>query len=138
MAISSIRHVRSDFSVLIVDDEQFLRQILTRIVKREGYKVEEALNGQDALDKMAKEKFDLVITDIKMPEMDGMELLEKIRTQFPETLVVIITSYAGEVNASQAIAAGASQFITKPFKNVEISRTLDGLIARRVKAKQPG
>jgi len=136
MAISSLRSVRSEYRVLVVDDEQFLRQILVRIVKRDGYQVEEAANGREALEKMAQKHFDLVITDIKMPEIDGMELLARVAEEYPDSQVVVITSHSGEVSSREAIAGGASHFISKPFKNVEITHTLDSLIARKKQVGQ--
>jgi YesN/AraC family two-component response regulator len=135
MTTSSLSSIRSDFSVLVVDDEQFLRQILVRIVKRDGYQVEEAANGKEALEKMAGKHFDLVITDVKMPEIDGMELLARVKKEYPEVQVVVVTSHSSEVNATEAVAAGASQFISKPFNNIEITHTLDNLIARRKRAR---
>lgn len=111
-------------SVLIVDDEQFIRQILCRIVSREGYAVGEASDGEDALKKMEQDKYDIVISDIRMPQMDGMELMEQIHKRHPGTAVVLITAYAGEYNSETALAAGADSYITKPFKNIEIARTL--------------
>ncbi len=131
MAIPSLSSIRSDFRVLVVDDEQFLRQILARIVRRDGYQVEEAANGKEALEKMAEKHYDLVITDVKMPEIDGMELLSKVKEQYPRTQVVVISSHSGEINSSEVVAAGASHFISKPFNNIEITRTLDKLIARK-------
>ncbi|MCK4606296.1 MAG: response regulator [candidate division Zixibacteria bacterium] len=127
--------MHSKASVLIVDDEQFIRQILARIVQREGYVIGEASGGKDALEKLEQTKFDFVISDIRMPNMDGMELLTKVKTRFPETMVILITAYAGEYKAEDALTAGADHYITKPFKNVEIARTLDRLYQRREMAK---
>ncbi len=124
-------------SVLIVDDEKFLRQILMRIVQREGYTVDEASDGKDALEKLKKTKYDFVISDIRMPNMDGMELLSAIKTKFPETMVILITAYAGDYGAKEVLAAGADHYITKPFKNIEIARTLGKLCQKRKSAKAP-
>ena len=119
--------MKNGLSVLVVDDEVFIRQILSRIVSREGYSVDQASDGIEALDKMSERRFNFVISDIKMPRMDGMELLATIKEKYPETHVLLITAYAGEYTAEDAIAAGADYFITKPFKNVEIARTLTAL-----------
>lgn len=117
-------------SVLIVDDETFLRQILTRIVKREGYSVAEAADGVEALEKLKSRQFEFVISDIKMPRMDGLELLAEIKSNWPDTKVLLITNYEGEYSAEMAIASGADFYITKPFKNVEIARSLHNLRSR--------
>ena len=135
MATRTRKTKPSNFSVLVVDDEQTIRQILARIVRRDGYTVEEAVNGKDALEKMSANRFDLVITDVKMPEIGGLELLAKIKSDYPDTKVVIITSHVGDTTSSQVLSAGADQFIEKPFKNFEISRTLSDLMSISKKAK---
>lgn len=121
------------YSVLIVDDEPFIRQILSRIVSREGYEVTDVSDGNKALQALESKKFDFVISDIKMPEMDGIELLGHIKSRFPEIKVLLITAYSGAYTAQDAIADGADQFITKPFKNIEIAQTLQALIAGQKK-----
>jgi CheY-like chemotaxis protein len=124
--------MRPQASVLVVDDESFIRQILSRIVSREGYQVLQAADGKDALKSLAETPCRIVISDIKMPNMDGIELLSEIRVNHPHVSVILITAYAGEYSAEAAISAGADAFITKPFKNVEIAETL-----RRVLVTNP-
>jgi len=119
--------MKNGLSVLVVDDEIFIRQILSRIVTREGYSVAEANDGIDALKEMEGRHFDYVISDIKMPRMDGLELLATIKEKYPDTLVLLITAYAGDHTSHDAIAAGADSFIAKPFKNVEVSQALASL-----------
>jgi len=125
-------------TVLIVDDEQFIRQILGRIVKREGYTVSEARDGIEALEMLQTEKFHFVISDIKMPRMDGMELLNAIKAQHPKTKVLMVTGYAGDYTAWDVISAGADHYITKPFKNTEIATTLRSLHTRSATKLPPG
>jgi len=117
--------------ILIVDDEPFIRQLLRRTVEREGFSVVEAVDGAAALDEMKQNSFDFVITDIQMPRMDGMQLLAEIKSEFPNTQVLMITAYAGKYSEEDIIAAGADYFITKPFKNLEIRGTLTALKQRR-------
>lgn len=124
-------------SVLVVDDEQFIRQLLVRTIKREGYLVSEAGDGRKALDMLSEKHIDIVISDIKMPNMDGWQLLEEIKKEYPDVSVILITAYAGDHTPENAIEAGADYFITKPFKNVEIARTLTGLMNRRRKQAAP-
>jgi len=121
----------SKASVLIVDDEQFLRQILGRIVSREGFAVDEAVDGKDALAKIQEGAYDFVISDIRMPNLDGIELLNRIKKDHKEVTVILITAYAGQYTAQDALKAGADYYITKPFKNVEIARTLNSLLVKR-------
>ena len=93
--------------ILIVDDEEGMRRLLGRILTREGYDTTTAANGADALRLVASERFDLVVTDIKMPEMDGLQLLQEIRQYEPSLPVIVITAYGTIENAVQALRAGA-------------------------------
>jgi len=124
---------KSPSSVLIVDDEQFLRKILGRIISREGFSVDEATNGQQALDKMQSNNYDVVISDICMPSLNGIELLKEIKEHHQDTSVVLITGYAGEYTIDEMMTAGADYFISKPFKNIEISQMLKELKRARSK-----
>ena len=123
-------------SVLIVDDEKFIRDILSRIVFREGFKIDVACDGVEAFKKIQENSYDFVISDINMPNMGGMELLEKIKAYEKDILVLLVTSKAGEHSAEDILNAGADFFITKPFKNAEIAKTLDALNKKRRLRKQ--
>ena len=123
-------------SVLIVDDEKYIRDILSRIVAREGYKTETAEDGAEAFEKVREGDFDFVISDINMPNLDGIELLKKIKEHDQNILVLLITSKAGKYSADDILKAGADFFITKPFKNAEIAKTLDALNTKRVRRQQ--
>lgn len=128
--------MKAKATVLIVDDEKVIREVLARSVTREGYTVDQATDGRDALDKMALSSFDIVITDIKMPVMDGMELLKKVKVQYPETSVIVITAYADALTPADALEAGADKFIFKPFKNFEIAEALHVVFDKR-KQRRP-
>jgi len=114
-------------SVLIVDEESLIRKILARIVTREGYAVTEAVDGREALEKMSQTQYDFVISAIKLPKMNGFELLTEIKTSYPETMVLLITAYTNDVSAEDVLTHGADYYVTRPFKNVEIARTLSAL-----------
>lgn len=101
--------------ILIVDDEQIIRESLSFVLKKEGYVVEEAANGTEALRKQTEQPFDVIISDIEMPEMRGIELLERIRQQSPETFVLIITAFASIETAVKALRMGAYDYILKPI-----------------------
>jgi DNA-binding NtrC family response regulator len=101
--------------ILVVDDEQIIRESLSFILKKEGYNVEEAANGLDALAKHETNPFDIIITDIEMPEMKGVELLKQIRQRTPQVLVVIITAFGSVETAVQALREGAADYILKPI-----------------------
>ncbi len=99
--------------LLIVDDERSMRELLQHVLEREGYHVETAENGRVALDRMKERPFDLVISDIQMPDMTGIELLENVRSSSPETVVIMITAFATVDTARQAFKLGAEDFIIK-------------------------
>lgn len=110
--------------VLIVDDEETIRTVLKRILDREGYQVIQASNGLEALDRMKEQPAQFVISDINMPELDGLELLVKLKDKYPETKVLMITGYGTEYSPTMVVSAGADYFIAKPFRPDEIATTL--------------
>ena len=116
--------------ILIVDDEEGMRRLLGRILAKEGYDTTTAANGVDALRLVASERFDLVVTDIKMPEMDGLQLLQEIREYEPSLPVIVITAYGTIENAVQALRAGAYDYIAKPFEADEIKLTVAKVLER--------
>jgi DNA-binding NtrC family response regulator len=101
--------------VLVVDDEQIIRESLSFILQKEGYEVEEAPNGQVAYKKISENPPDIVITDIEMPGMKGVDLLEKVSQVSPQTFVIIITAYGSIETAIQALRKGAYDYILKPL-----------------------
>jgi len=106
--------------ILVVDDEAVVCKSCQRILSPEGYEVETALSGQEALDKLSQGSFDIVITDLKMPGMDGMELLAKIKEKDPEIIVIMVTGYSTVQTAVQAMRMGALDYIPKPFTPEEL------------------
>lgn len=101
-------------NILIIDDEPSIRSVLRDILEMEDYKVEEAKDGIDALSKVKKTKFDAAICDIKMPKMDGMELLERINILSPDTPVIMISGHGNIETAVEAVKKGAFDYISKP------------------------
>ncbi len=106
--------------ILVVDDEQGMRDFLSIMLKKEGYDVVAAENGEHALKAIHAEIYDLVITDVKMPRVDGIEVLRTVKEISPETVVIVITAFATTDTAVQAMKLGAYDYITKPFKVDEI------------------
>jgi len=98
-------------SILIVDDEDIIRESLSFVLTKEGYRVQSAANGKEALEKVKAGSFDVVLTDLEMPEMKGIELLENITRFSPETMVVIITAYGSIETAIAALRKGAIDYI---------------------------
>jgi DNA-binding NtrC family response regulator len=100
--------------ILIVDDEPMISDILARRLAKEGYACIRAKNGKEALQYFYKDSFSLIISDIKMPEMGGLELLRKVKTMSPKIMVIMITAYPEIDMAVEAMRLGAYDFITKP------------------------
>jgi DNA-binding NtrC family response regulator len=118
-------------SILIVDDEEIIRESLSFILAKEGYSVREAPNGRAAVELMRDNAFDLVLTDLEMPEMKGIELLEYVTNASPETLVVIITAYGSIDTAIAALRKGAVDYILKPVEFDELLVKIDRLLSSR-------
>jgi DNA-binding NtrC family response regulator len=115
-----------DRRILVVDDEPDICEMLERIIVSHGeFKVLTATNGFDALDILENLYIDLVLTDVKMPEMDGVELLYEIKKRYPETIVVLFTGYGTIKTAVAAMKQGAYDYITKPFEEAEITSLID-------------
>ncbi|GAB4296035.1 MAG: sigma-54 dependent transcriptional regulator [Ignavibacteriaceae bacterium] len=106
--------------ILVVDDEEIIRDSLSYILQKEGYEVEQAENGKQAFDKIIEQSFDLIITDLEMPVMKGIELLEKIMKLDLQTPVVVITAYGSLDTAISALRTGASDYILKPVEFDEL------------------
>jgi len=119
-------------SILIVDDEANLRKVLAAMLEREGYTVHAAEDGEQGLSILGCEPVDVVVTDLKMPAMDGMALLERIRERWPEIPVLLTTAYGTVDTAVAALKAGAFDYITKPFEQEEIL----AIVAKAVRQRE--
>ncbi|MCI5145510.1 MAG: sigma-54-dependent Fis family transcriptional regulator, partial [Candidatus Electrothrix sp. AR3] len=106
--------------VLAVDDEDVALKNLCHILQKEGYQVIAAKTGQQALTYLERQEFALVLTDLKMPGVDGMQILQRIRTCYPKTEVIMITGYSTVDSAIEALKAGAYHYIAKPFRLDEV------------------
>jgi DNA-binding NtrC family response regulator len=109
-----------EMRILVVDDEDSVRDVLSQVLEEGGFKVTEAANGSEALVQLEKTPFPLVITDIVMPEMTGIELLKNIKNRYPSTEVIIITSHASLGTAVEALRCGAYDYLFKPFKDLDL------------------
>jgi two-component system response regulator PilR (NtrC family) len=117
--------------ILIVDDESSLREVLSIMLHREGYQVDTAIDGAQAATRLRDHSYDLVISDIKMPRMNGLELLRHIKERTPETVVLMITAFSTSDEAVEAMKQGAFDYITKPFRNEEIRLIVKNALERR-------
>ncbi len=105
--------------ILVVDDEAEIRQLLDRHLRYLGYEVDCAESGEHALAALESKRVDVVISDIGMPEMDGLELLRRIRKDYPMTRVIMITGYVSQENVLSCMAKGAEICIFKPLEDLE-------------------
>ncbi len=106
--------------ILIVDDEQHVRQLIGKVLEKEGYEILTACNGEEGLEVFQKNNIDLIISDIKMPKMNGIEFLHKVKEQEPGVGFILITAFATMETAIDAIKNGAQDYVTKPFDIKEI------------------
>jgi two-component system, chemotaxis family, chemotaxis protein CheY len=123
---SERRNINMKKNILIVDDDALIRQLVSLILRSAGYSVVEAVNGKDALDKLNEAAIDLVITDLRMPQMDGIELTREIRTKpdYRYVPVVMLTSDFHEYKRREGEQAGVSSWISKPFIPQQLIHTL--------------
>ncbi len=118
--------------ILIVDDEVNLLQSLGDVLRSKGFMVGTARNGLEALDRLKERFFDLIIADLKMPRMGGMELLEVLRERYPQTTVVILTGYGTVKSAVDAIKRGAYDYLVKPFVPDEILLIIQKVVEEEI------
>jgi two-component system alkaline phosphatase synthesis response regulator PhoP len=118
----------SKFTILVVDDEELMRKFIVTFLSQLGYSSVTAIDGVDALEKMKGNKVDAVITDIKMPKMDGIILTREIATKYPGIPVMVMTAFDEEYSAGTAISLGAREFIKKPFSPDEFAIRLSKMI----------
>jgi len=117
--------------ILVVDDEESIREFFQIMLKREGYEVFTASNGREGFDYLKKNPVDLVISDIQMPEMSGLELLSKVKEFDPEMVVVMITAFGSTEIAVEAMKRGAYDYVQKPFKIDEVKIIIRQALEKR-------
>ncbi|HNU75686.1 MAG TPA: response regulator, partial [Deltaproteobacteria bacterium] len=118
--------------ILVVDDEVGIRESLKKILEKEGFSVETAANGDEAFKVVRRGDIDLLITDIRMAGMDGVELLKVCKSVSPFTEVIIITGYASVDTAVDSMKQGAYDYITKPFKKADILKAVHKAIEKQI------
>jgi len=116
--------------ILVIDDTKNIRMLLTKCLEHEGYQVETASDGQEALDMFSKSKYDLAFLDIKMSRLSGTEVLKTIRGMGIQTPVIIITAYATVKNAVECTKLGAVTYLQKPFTAEKIKIVMEELMSR--------
>ena len=126
--------------ILLVDDEEDILEFLSYNLKKEGFRIDTANNGISALKKLEKSKPDLIILDVMMPEMDGIEVCEKIREQenFDDVLILFLTARSEEYSELAGFSAGADDYITKPIKPKLLVSRVNAILKRKRKKKNDG
>jgi ATP-dependent Lon protease len=131
---SRTMRARREPCILVVDDEPIARDNLAHVLRKEGYRVETAANGAEAMDRVRRWEFDLIVTDLKMDRMDGLELLRQARQVSPATKIMIVTGFATVDTAVTAIKTGAVHYLTKPIEFDELRRAVRDILAQRAAA----
>src|SRR6185436_2159155 len=124
-------HMQKSGSILVVDDEEIMREILEALLKGEGYSVRLAANGEEGIELARNIPFDAAIVDVMMPQMDGMATLEALKKLDDELAVIMVTAYASVENAITSMKRGAFDYITKPFKNDAVLVVVRNALERR-------
>jgi two-component system response regulator PilR (NtrC family) len=119
------------YTILIVDDEKSMREFLAIVLKKEGHAVTVAANGAEALATIEKELFDLVITDVKMPGLGGIDVLKAVKAVSPSTIVLMMTAFASTDSAVEAMREGAYDYLTKPFKIDEVKLLVKNALEKK-------
>lgn len=118
-------------TILVAEDEALLRKILAGLFEAEGYRVVTAATGREALERFGAEPVDLVVTDIRMPELEGLDLLDQLKRVDPEALVVIMTAFSSVESAVAALRKGAYDYIVKPFELEEVELSVSRALEHR-------
>src|SRR5512139_3771187 len=116
--------------ILLAEDEKTQRDLLEGFLKKEGFSVESAANGREALDKLERDFFDIILLDYKMPELDGLQTLREVRRLYPEIPVVMMTAYGTVETAVASMKEGALDYLTKPIDLDELLLILQKVIER--------
>jgi len=114
--------------ILVIDDDPVVAKSCHRVLTAEGYKVDTALSAQNGLERALQNDFDLVITDLRMPDLDGMEVVRRIAGEKPFTPVVVITGYGTIQSAVEATKLGAHEYVEKPFTPELLLQVVDELL----------
>jgi ATP-dependent Lon protease len=130
LAVRTLRSKRQ-WNILVVDDEEVARSNIEHVMRKEGYEVDTAANGLEALQKAETHEYDLVITDLKMDKMDGIRLLEALRRSGSQTELIMVTGYATVDSAVDALTKGAAYYLVKPFKLDDLRATVSRVIEKK-------
>ncbi len=123
-------------SILILDDEPIVGKRLKPSLEKKGYEVESFTSSKEALERIEERSFDIVVTDLKMEGMDGMQFLTLVKEKYPDTEVIVITGFATMATARESFNQGVFDFLAKPFKLGEIVDVIGRAEAQRRKSRE--
>ena len=114
--------------ILVVDDESYVRDLLKRVLTRRGHDVDVAADGEAALELMGEHRYDLVLTDVVMPGIDGFDLLRRVKATYPAVTVIVLTGYARKQSISDFLLYGADEYLSKPFQVQALLDSVDRVV----------
>ena len=126
----------AETSILIVDDELVLRESLAAWLERDGHKVETAASGEEGLERLMKKRFDIMLVDIKMEGMSGLDVLRRVKESDPDVAVVMITAYGSISTAIEAMKDGAQDYLLKPFDPNELGLLIEKIVANQAQRRE--
>jgi len=124
-------------SVLVVDDEKNIRVTVRESLRPLGFEVDTAINGEEAIEMAGRQSYELILLDLKMPGMDGMDVFRQFRLRWPDTAIVLVTAHGSVDAAVEAMKLGAVDFVQKPFAPQEIRDVVTRVLQRRDDRKNP-
>lgn len=122
--------------ILVADDEVMMRNLILKILESEGYQISTASTGEEALKLLQESKFDLLLTDVKMPGMNGFDLLKNVKNRWPDMAVIVMTGYGDAYTVKEALLMGADEYLSKPFKGHEVSLIVERAYWRLLSARR--
>jgi DNA-binding NtrC family response regulator len=112
-------------SILIIDDDKYILSVFSRILTKQGYAVENAETGQEAMEMIAKKQYDLALIDVKLPDVEGPILVEKLHKENPDMMKVVITGFPSIEDANKVMDNGAAAYLVKPIKSEELIKFIN-------------
>jgi DNA-binding NtrC family response regulator len=124
-------------SILIIDDDKSILNIFVRILQKQGYNTDTAETGKEAMEKLQDQRYDLALIDIKLPDTNGTDLLAKMHTEQPDTILIAVTGFPSLEDATKAIDRGAAAYLVKPVKSEELVRIIAEKLNKQEEAESP-
>jgi YesN/AraC family two-component response regulator len=120
--------------ILLMEDEVSMAKGLKMVLQEEGYDVDLAMTGQSALDKLSRRCFDILVADLRLPDIDGMDVIKEVKRKRPETVAIVITGYPSISSAVESVRIGVYDYLRKPFTEDELKVAVEGALRKREEA----